>query len=226
MQVVFSSSAVALFPDVIEDGGSEPITDEIDPDDVKIDRIVCTDIGESRLRPHLVVSRSLACRDRGLTGFLSQILLANGSLAVYEAFPSISAASSSSREASLGVRFVKVATRRLSMPVARRGKRGAGEDELPPPRREFVPFSRLQGLTGLFATGEDPFWILATDHGPARLFDHADKGVYGFSSIAFEAEEAQYMIQSKAVSGGTAVRCLREADLFSATGRLPRFAAR
>lgn len=56
MQPVFNSAAVALFPEVIEDGGEAIISEEIDPDDVIVDRIVCANVGQSRPRPHLIVS--------------------------------------------------------------------------------------------------------------------------------------------------------------------------
>lgn len=68
------------------------------------------------------------------------------------------------------------------MPIVRKGKRAEGQDDLPPPKRDFIPFSDLSGYTGVFSTGEDPVWLIATDHGPARILDHADKGVYGFTS--------------------------------------------
>ena len=84
------------------------------------------------------------------------MLLANGAFAAYEAFPCVDVPTS--RKASLGVRFVKVLTRRLSMPIARRGRNAvAGDDESPPARREFVPFAGFGAYSGVFVTGEDPF---------------------------------------------------------------------
>ena len=64
MEVVFSTSAIALFPDVLEDGGSIDILNSIDPDDVKIDRVVCVGIGAKAVRPHLLVRAD--CLLRGL----------------------------------------------------------------------------------------------------------------------------------------------------------------
>lgn len=48
-------------------------------------------------------------------------------------------------------------------------------------------------------TGEDPLWLLASDHGPARIFDHSEKKVYGFSKLMAEGEEADYIFQSRIV---------------------------
>lgn len=119
--------------------------------------------------------------------------MSNGSLAAYEAFPSTSAPATLSRRATLGVRFVKVATRRLSVPVIRRGK---VVDDLPPPRRDLIPFENLASYSGAFITGEDPIWLIASDHGPIHLYDHSDKSVYGFSAAATVGE---CLIQSKSV---------------------------
>ncbi|KAI5476013.1 cleavage and polyadenylation specificity factor subunit 1 [Pseudohyphozyma bogoriensis] len=172
---VFSAKAVALFPDVLNDGEGGSFPEGIDEDDIQIDRISC---------------------------FF--ILLSNGSFAAYEAIPSISAAATSSRPESLGVRFVKTVTKRLPTLIARRPKRGAvDQDVLEPPRREFVPFTGIQGYTGAFVTGEDPFWILASDHGPAHIYDHGEKAIYGFSKngfaeTAFGTAGADYVVQSKA----------------------------
>lgn len=120
----------------------------------------------------------------------------NGSLAVYEGFPSISSASTSSSASTLGVRFVKVLTRKLSTTIVKRNK---DPESKPLARREFVPFSDLGGYSGVFLTGEDPLWLLATDHGPTRLFDHAEKGVYAFSTLRLESDTSRYIMQSKLV---------------------------
>lgn len=86
------------------------------------------------------------------------------------------------------------------MPIARRGRNAvAGDDESPPARREFVPFAGFGAYSGVFVTGEDPFWLVASDHGPVRLFDHGEKGVYSFSPIFFTAADAHYIVQSKTV---------------------------
>lgn len=87
--------------------------------------------------------------------------------------------------------------RRLPVPIIRKGKRAEEQDSMPPPKRDFVQFSNLSGFTGLFSTGEDPVWLIATDHGPAQILDHADKGVYGFSG---PNDDGEYTIQTRQVS--------------------------
>lgn len=49
-------------------------------------------------------------------------------------------------------------------------------------------------------TGDDPLWLVASDHGSAKLIDHSDKGIYAFSPVAFGAEGAHYLVQSRTVS--------------------------
>jgi hypothetical protein len=66
MQPVFSSSAIALFPEVIEDGNEAMIPPEVDEDDVIVDRIVCANIGQTRQRPHLIVRRPFVLYPRRL----------------------------------------------------------------------------------------------------------------------------------------------------------------
>ncbi|KAL8292101.1 hypothetical protein RQP46_001567 [Phenoliferia psychrophenolica] len=175
MDEVFSSGAIALLPMVITDNVERAIPANVDPDDVEIERVAFFNLGESRLRPHLV------------------ILLSNGSFAAYEGFPSVLSARPSTRPSgSLGVRFVKVLVKRLPAP---RTKRTPG-DTLEAPRRDLVPFHDVQGFSGAFVLGEDPFWLVAADHGQAHLYEHGEKGVYGFSPCRFE-EEGGYVVQSR-----------------------------
>lgn len=49
-------------------------------------------------------------------------------------------------------------------------------------------------------TGDDPLWLIASDHGSAKLIDHSEKSVYAFSPVAFAAEGAHYLVQSRTVS--------------------------
>lgn len=50
----------------------------------------------------------------------------------------------------------------------------------------------------MFLTGEDPMWLVASDHGSARLFDHSEKGIYAFTRAA--GEGGRFLVQSKVVS--------------------------
>ncbi|BGP26347.1 cleavage and polyadenylation specificity factor subunit 1 [Rhodotorula toruloides] len=168
---IFASSAVTLLPEVIEDGVADRmIADNIDQDDVKVERVFVANVGRNgREKVHLM------------------ILLTSGQLAVYEAFPSLSAVpdsfappsdSSAPPPARLAARFVKTLVRHLpSAPLRRKG--AAAASDLPSPRRDFLPFASIGGHAGVFLSGEEAFWLLKGDHGPARCFESADRGVYG-----------------------------------------------
>ncbi|BGP33959.1 mRNA cleavage and polyadenylation factor subunit [Rhodotorula toruloides] len=172
---IFASSAVTLLPEVIEDGVEDRVIAESnDQDDVKVERVFVANVGRNgREKVHLM------------------ILLTSGQLAVYEAFPSLSAVPDSfatSSDASspapprLAARFVKTLIRHVpSAPLRRKG--AAATSDLPSPRRDFLPFSSIGGHAGVFLSGEEAFWLLKGDHGPARCFESSDRGVYGIVEL-------------------------------------------
>ncbi|GAA5916679.1 hypothetical protein JCM5296_000765 [Sporobolomyces johnsonii] len=171
---VYRSSAITLLPSVLLDGASRSIPASIDPDDLTLERISLVELGPSNARKlHLVV------------------LLANGSMAVYEAFPSLSSVPSLSPADSaqpppprLALRFVKTLVRHIPLAVPRRKGAGAqSSSDLPPPRRELVPFANVSGHTGAFWTGEEAFWLVKGAHGPARCVESAERGVYAFIGL-------------------------------------------
>jgi hypothetical protein len=93
-------------------------------------------------------------------------------LLIYEGVPDFSPAPNfAGRDTFLAVRFVKVLARQLTSRPVR------GDDE---PMRRFVAFTGVGGFSGVFITGDSPAWILASDLGPPRLWDSAQKGVYSF----------------------------------------------
>ncbi|BGP09960.1 mRNA cleavage and polyadenylation factor subunit [Rhodotorula toruloides] len=172
---IFASSAVTLLPEVIEDGVEDRvIAENIDQDDVKVERVFVANVGrKGREKVHLM------------------ILLTSGQLAVYEAFPSFSAVPDSVAPTSdasapppprLAARFVKTLVRHLpSAPLRRKG--AAAASDLPSPRRDCLPFSSIGGHAGVFLSGEEAFWVLKGDHGPARCFESSDRGVYGIVEL-------------------------------------------
>ncbi|POY73837.1 hypothetical protein BMF94_3096 [Rhodotorula taiwanensis] len=165
---IFSSSAVTLFPTVIEDGETErQIADSVDPDDVKVDRISLAYVGRN-----------------GQEALHLLILLTNGQLAVYEAHVSLTAPSTAFGGAMprLACRFVKTAIRYL--PSAPTRRKNAPASDLPPPRRDLRPFRSVGGHAGVFIAGEEAIWVLKGEHGPVRCVENADRGVYGFCELA------------------------------------------
>ena len=185
---IFSSSAVSLFPDVLEDGEKERVVREgIDEDDIKVDRVVVAYLGpEGQASLHLMVRPSRALLLSIIAHVLasrSQILLTNGQLAVYEAFPSRSAVPSvpptSPRPPRLATRFVKTLVRHLpSAPIRRKGAASSPAD-LPPAKRDFVPFASLASAgAAVLVTGEEAVWLVKGAHGPARAVENVERGMY------------------------------------------------
>lgn len=105
----------------------------------------------------------------------------DGSLIVYEAFEDFGYASlrPGTRD-TLAIRWVKVDAQALG--ASKRSRPVDGGDSLGPAARHVVPFESLGGNTGVFITGENPFWLLKDDIGPSRLFESTLKPVYGFTS--------------------------------------------
>ncbi|GAA6007203.1 cleavage/polyadenylation factor CFT1 [Rhodotorula paludigena] len=169
---IFACSAVTLFPEVLEDGSLDrSIAEDIDEDDVKVDRVTVAYVGP-RDAPHVHL----------------MILLTNGLLAIYEAVASMSAVSpvspnSSSRPPRLAARFVKTHVRYLPSAPARRKGTQAAVPDLPPPRRDFCPFSHVGGMSGVLITGEEAVWVLKGPHGSTQCIESSDRGVYGVTEL-------------------------------------------
>ncbi|GAA5941609.1 cleavage/polyadenylation factor CFT1 [Sporobolomyces koalae] len=170
---VFRSQAVSILPSVVSDSPDStpaPIPESIDVDDLAIDRIQLVTIGESDPvadeKLHLLV------------------WTANGTMVLYEAFaaevPPVSRSTSNDSPLPLprlALRFVKTLVHHVPVSTPRR----KGSNLPVPARKEIVPFSAVSGYAGAFVTGEEPVWIVKGKHGPARLFEAGEKGVYGFS---------------------------------------------
>ncbi|KAK4054607.1 mRNA cleavage and polyadenylation factor subunit [Microbotryomycetes sp. JL221] len=160
MEPVFSSAKVGVLPEVIVDGAEVDLPAELDLDDTDVQSIHCFLLGQNKPRWHLF------------------ILLENGTLAVYEAVPALTP-QKSHRPMSLGCRFVKTAMRRLAN-SSRRGHTDVDEA----PRRDLIALTCGPGESrAVFVTGDEPVWVVASDHGPARVFDAAERNVYGVADV-------------------------------------------
>lgn len=88
------------------------------------------------------------------------MLLVDGSLAVYKAlWDFVPSEEHRSANLSLAIRFVKCASHNLDF------HRPAAYP------RQIIPAQTPTGHHGLFVTGEQSFWILASDHGPTHVLD-------------------------------------------------------
>jgi hypothetical protein len=124
--------------------------------------------------------------------------LRGGTLAVYEAAPDFASAPNfADRELFLAVRFIKSMARQL-------GGRATHGDDIEPKRR-LSPFTLVGGLSGVFVTGDMPLWLLASDQGPARLLESAQKGVFSFSSFDGHEHPNGFALGTREVRPFTAV---------------------
>lgn len=59
----------------------------------------------------------------------------------------------------MALRFIKVASRNIDFHRAQSYQ------------RQITPIVIPSGHSGLFVSGERPVWVLASDHGPAHIYD-------------------------------------------------------
>jgi cleavage and polyadenylation specificity factor subunit 1 len=140
--------------------------------------------------------------DTNFALILLQVLTKSGILAVYEpvALPapieSDSAPSARLRD-QLSVQFVKVFSRILPLHSqdAHDPKRIAG--------RTFVPFittHKSTPMSGVFATGDHPFWLVKTDVSAVRMHSCASQYVNSFTPCSIFGEKGEYLLHSDEVS--------------------------
>ncbi|GAA5823369.1 hypothetical protein JCM11251_007584 [Rhodosporidiobolus azoricus] len=196
---VFSSPAITLLPNVIEDtsfpsSSERSIPTNLDPDDLKLDRICFAPVGPNgQAKLHLFV------------------LLSNGTLAVYEAFASRSAASPSLHRSAreppadsprLAVRFVKTLLRHLPTIPTRRKGAAASDSDLPPLKRSLIPFASIANHSGIFITGEEAVWIMKGSHGPAYATESTTKGVYALADAGPGGQKEEQVHGGQGVAEG------------------------
>ncbi|GAA5973411.1 hypothetical protein JCM11641_006446 [Rhodosporidiobolus odoratus] len=182
---VFTCPRSTLLPSVLSDTPSPspedlpPLPSNLDLDDLRLDRVLLTSVGPiGREKPHLF------------------ILLSSGTLAVYEAFPSLSAVSPSSSQVSgeeprLAVRWVKTLIRHLPSSPRRKG------NDAPPARRDLVPFSSVSGHAGVFVTGEEALWILKGEHGPIFARESTTRGIHGFAEMGGRGNKEEVTLRGR-----------------------------
>lgn len=144
-----------------EDGGMD------EQDHVR--QVLFTPVGTTSPRPHLVV------------------LHVSGRLNVYEAIPRFTLDTASQSRRSLAVRFRKVYTQSLPVPVKSR---------LP---YTIIPFANIEGHTGAFITGEKPHWILSSDAHPLKTYG-LKQSAFAFARTTHLGATNEYFIRIEDVS--------------------------
>ncbi|GAA5919136.1 hypothetical protein JCM6882_002398 [Rhodosporidiobolus microsporus] len=210
---IFSSPALTLLPPVLEDASfpsslERSIPSNMDPDDLKLDRVLLAPVGP-----------------KGHEKLHFFVLLANGTLSVYEAFASVSsvppvvagAGEASPPSPRLAVRFVKTLVRHLSTVPTRRKGAADSDADIPPPKRSLVPFSCIANHAGMFVTGEEAVWVVKGCHGPAYATESATRGVYALAEASGSGQKDEKVQGGSEVEeGGLFVLQSRESLALSA----------
>lgn len=149
---------------------SDTIAEEEDQDDQDpVKQILFTLVGANTPRPHLLA------------------LHVSGRLNVYEALTRFTLDTASQSRRSLAVRFKKVYNQTL--PIAATSK-------LP---YTLIPFSKIEGQTGVFITGERPHWIMSSDAHPVKAYGLKQSAV-AFAKTTHLGGTGEYFIKIEDVS--------------------------
>ena len=197
-----------------EDEEDEMEVDEMD----EVEQMLFHTLGKwEHVRPHLFV-RTRHCafplpytvRQRML-GSCAQILIAqvlhkSGRLNIYASLPRVTLSPSPSSPAghnarrALAVRFKKVHTQLLptssSAGSTTVNAHGPGSGKLP---YTMHPFDNLEGLTGVFITGEKPQWIIGDEKYDVRSYA-LKQAAYTFGRTTHLGGKGEYFIRIEDVS--------------------------
>jgi cleavage and polyadenylation specificity factor subunit 1 len=152
-----------------DDHSPDESMQEVDDDQDPVKQILFTAVGSKAPRPHLLA------------------LHISGRLNVYEALPRFTLDTASQSRRSLAVRFKKVYNQSLPIPAT---------SKLP---YTLIPFSKIEGQTGVFITGERPQWIMSTDAHPLKAYGLKQSAV-AFARTTHLGGTGEYFIKIEDVS--------------------------
>ncbi|KAG8692927.1 mRNA cleavage and polyadenylation factor subunit, partial [Ceratobasidium sp. 395] len=192
--LAFSTDQLEGLPDVLVDSGqvhAAPVTEG----ETEIEQVLIAPFGVTRPKPHLIV------------------LTKSGILAVYEPVSLPAPVESDPAPPTrlrdqLCVQFVKIFSRILP----------PHSQDTPDPKRvagrTLVPFTttyQSTNLSGVFATGDHPFWLLKTDTSALRIHSCASQYVNSFTPCSIFGQKGEYLLHSD--EGTTVVEWLSDLDV-------------
>ncbi|KAK7059173.1 mRNA cleavage and polyadenylation factor subunit [Paramarasmius palmivorus] len=190
LTLVFSNSMVATLQNVLTDSHAPPAPSPPQdpprvPQDLDVEQVFLAPAGESKPQPHLFV------------------LLRSGHMAVYHALPAGSASllepPAEPRAAHIDIKFVKVLGKCFEISRPETGAQGilAEQKRI---IRNFIPFATMspsgRTFSGVFFTGDNPSWILATDKGGVHLYPSGHTVVHAFTPCSLWESKAEFLVYS------------------------------
>ncbi|KAJ7216585.1 CPSF A subunit region-domain-containing protein [Mycena pura] len=188
LTLVFSTPALANLDNVITDSHqpptpSPPVDPPRKPQELDIEQILITPLGESSPKPYLF------------------IFLRSGQLAIYEVVSgSVSEEQPAvTRASTLNLKFVKMLSRSFEIQRPEETEKSilAEQKRI---SRQFIPFvtTRPSGhpLSGVFFTGDRPSWILAMDKSPVRIHPSGHAVVHSFTPCSLWDSKGDFLVYS------------------------------
>ncbi|KAI0052046.1 hypothetical protein FA95DRAFT_1593031 [Auriscalpium vulgare] len=189
LALMFSTTAIASLQGLLIDSFDPPALSlpqdpPRKPEELDIDQILITTIGQTSPVPYLLV------------------FLRSGQLAIYEALPSelIPDPTSLTRPSSVLVKFAKLVSRvfDIQQPDEQDTSILAEQRRI---SRQFIPFTTSPApgttFTGVFLTGDRPCWILGTDKGGLKIHPSGHAVVYSFTSSSLFESKGDFLIYSE-----------------------------
>ncbi|KAF8633074.1 hypothetical protein AX15_001523 [Amanita polypyramis BW_CC] len=192
LNLAFSSSSIATVQNVLTDSHDPPAPSPPQdppqkPQELDIEQLLIVPMGESSPTPHLL------------------LLLRSGQIAIYEAFAGNgqlpegsddSNGTSAQRTATLKIKFVKILSKAFEIQRAEENEKSiiAEQKRI---SRTFVPFTSTIGstaLSGVFFTGDNPNWILATDKGGLNLYPSGHNVVHTFTACSLWESKSEFLV--------------------------------
>ncbi|KAI6016186.1 CPSF A subunit region-domain-containing protein [Pisolithus marmoratus] len=190
LSLVFSCNAISGLEPILTDSYEGPALSlpqdpPRKPQDLDIDQILLTCLGETAPAPHLFVFNRF------------------GSLVVYEMLPTPALPDMSSppngRTSFLKVKFSKVATRHFELSRQEETEKTVLAEQKRI-SRIFVPFvtspNPSQTLFGVFFTGDRPSWIIGTDKGGVNIFPSGHGVVHAFTACSLWDSKSEFLVYS------------------------------
>ncbi|KAJ7248582.1 CPSF A subunit region-domain-containing protein [Mycena haematopus] len=188
LTLVFSTPLLASLQNVITDSHQPPTPSPPEdpprkPQDLDIEQILISPLGESSPKPHLF------------------IFLRSGQLAIYEAVPGSASEErpTTVRSSTLSLKFVKVLSKSFEIQRPDETEKSiiAEQKRI---SRQFIPFATSypsgHSLSGVFFTGDRPSWILATNKSRVKIHPSGHSVVHAFTQCSLWESEGDFLLYS------------------------------